>query len=37
MEAFFKNYDEQASKAFQVLERKNAISAYLTMKRQRYY
>ena len=36
LEAFFRNYNEQAGKAFKVLERNNAESAYQTIKRQRF-
>jgi len=36
LEAFFRNYNEQAGKAFKVLERKSATAAYHTIKHQRY-
>jgi inorganic pyrophosphatase len=36
LEAFFRNYNEQAGKVFKVLERKDAQTAYRLMKLQRY-
>ena len=36
LEAFFRNYNDQAGKRFEVLERKNAAEAYHLLKRQRF-
>ena len=36
LEAFFRNYNEQAGKVFKVLERKDAQTAYLLMKLQQH-
>jgi inorganic pyrophosphatase len=33
LEAFFKNYNEQAGKEFRIIERLNAKKAYMTVRK----